>query len=151
MDVKLVLHQGRSKRREITLNGTDIVLGRRSDCGVRIAARAISRQHCRIRIRGEQVTVRDLGSANGTYVNGQLITDEYALMPGDRLQLGPVVFTVEYNASALRTAIMPILPQSGEELMAEVIDEDEISRLDEHPTRRAEPEADLPFAEVEDD
>ena len=43
----------------------------------------VSRQHCMLRISGDQVHIRDLGSSNGTLVNGARILDERQLMAGD--------------------------------------------------------------------
>ena len=56
----------------------------------------VSRQHCEIKVLGEDITVRDLGSANGTYVNGTRIA-ETTLKPGDEVAVGPVKFFVQIN------------------------------------------------------
>jgi pSer/pThr/pTyr-binding forkhead associated (FHA) protein len=50
----------------------------------------ISRRHCRFRLRGQEVLVEDLGSANGTYVNGVRVTRPTPVRDGDDLQLGPL-------------------------------------------------------------
>jgi pSer/pThr/pTyr-binding forkhead associated (FHA) protein len=47
-------------------------------------------------LSGQEITLRDLGSANGTYLNNQRITEE-ELSPGDHIVIGPVVFTVRIN------------------------------------------------------
>jgi diguanylate cyclase (GGDEF)-like protein len=53
---------------------------------------SISRQHARLEYRGRRVTLRDLGSTNGTYVNGELITTPAVLRSGDRFQVAGVHF-----------------------------------------------------------
>jgi pSer/pThr/pTyr-binding forkhead associated (FHA) protein len=59
---------------------------------VRPNSELISRQHCLLRVHGHDVHVRDLGSTNGTLVNGKLLVEECVLAPGDTLQLGGLVF-----------------------------------------------------------
>src|SRR5262245_35660649 len=54
----------------------------------------ISRKHCRFRLHGEEVLVEDLGSANGTYVNGVRVTAPTPVRAGDQLRLGPLGFRV---------------------------------------------------------
>ncbi len=90
------------------MRGVELILGRQRGCGLRVAAHEISRQHCRIRVHGKQVTVLDLGSANGTFVNGRLVQGEQLLTPGDHLQIGPVTFLLEDDASA--TPIKQVVP-----------------------------------------
>ena len=63
------------------------VLGRGEKCDVRLFGDAISRQHARIEVTGDQIIVEDLGSRNGTFINGRRITRE-ALVDGDKLQIG---------------------------------------------------------------
>jgi len=63
-----------------------LVIGRSSDCDVAIDDRAISRHHARLRRTIEGWDVLDLGSTNGTWLNGRRITSAVAL-PGDELDL----------------------------------------------------------------
>ena len=53
---------------------------------------SISREHARLRYRGDHVTLEDLGSTNGTYVNGQPVRDPVPLASGDRFQVAAVHF-----------------------------------------------------------
>lgn len=84
------------QRRDFPLGDGPVVLGRRQDCDLRIPASNVSRQHCQILIQPKQVLVKDLGSANGTYVNGKRVA-ESKLTPGDRLIVGSVVFVVQID------------------------------------------------------
>lgn len=89
--------------REIT------VIGRREDCDLRIPLTEVSRKHCRLVIGGDNVRIEDLGSSNGTLVNGQRI-QESTLNPGDYLQVGPVVFAVQVNGEPAESDIVPAVP-----------------------------------------
>jgi hypothetical protein len=64
-----------------------LVIGRSSDCDLAIDDRAISRHHARLRRTIEGWDVLDLGSTNGTWLNGRRITSAVA-RPGDELDLG---------------------------------------------------------------
>jgi len=91
-------------------------VGRSEECSMRLPKRGwefqmVSRRHCQIDIETARVHVRDLGSRNGTYVNGRLIglresdeapaaagmayTGSYELRDGDVLSVGPVNFGVK--------------------------------------------------------
>lgn len=107
MQIQLVIVQGGPRGRQIALPGTEAVLGRLKGCTVRIAAHEVSRKHCRIREQNGQVTILDLGSANGTFINGRRIAEETLLAPGDQLQIGSVVFAVETPGAAV-----PALPRA---------------------------------------
>lgn len=69
------------------------VLGRAPDATVWIDVPGVSRHHARIRLAGEEATLEDLGSKNGTYLRGRRITAPSPLTDGDRIRLGPVVIT----------------------------------------------------------
>lgn len=72
------------------------MVGRQTDCNLRVPAIDVSRRHCEIMLEDDELTVRDLGSRNGTYVNGQK-TDIKELSPGDVLSVGPLVFVVQID------------------------------------------------------
>jgi pSer/pThr/pTyr-binding forkhead associated (FHA) protein len=97
MKVKLVVERGRTKTRAVQLQQEETVIGRSHGCGLRIASAEISRRHCLLRSRNGYVTVEDLGSSNGTYVNDTAVKGQQVVRPGDRLRLGPVTFVVEYQ------------------------------------------------------
>jgi pSer/pThr/pTyr-binding forkhead associated (FHA) protein len=71
------------------------VIGRQEDCEVHVNDRQISRRHASISVSAAAVTVDDLGSANGTKVNGEPVTRRRDLADGDTLTLGEVEFKVE--------------------------------------------------------
>jgi pSer/pThr/pTyr-binding forkhead associated (FHA) protein len=91
MDVKMLIVQGRPEGKYLRFPQGEFVFGRGPECHVRPNSPWVSRQHCLLRIGKETVHVRDLGSSNGTLVNGTRLVGERALKPGDKLQVGPLV------------------------------------------------------------
>ena len=71
MEVVLVMFKD-DEQRSFPLSAKKTILGRRQDCDLRIPTRDVSRRHCEIGPgeKRSEVIVRDLGSSNGTYVNG---------------------------------------------------------------------------------
>ena len=72
-----------------------MVIGRIQGCGLKIPSGSVSRQHCRLSVADGIVHVEDLGSANGTLVNGDPVQWS-VLRPGDLLTVGPITFKVDY-------------------------------------------------------
>jgi serine/threonine protein kinase len=70
----------------VPLFGNSIVIGRDPDCDVCIASGQVSGKHCELRADGALWRVIDLGSKNGTQVNGAVVSDQ-VLNPGDELSL----------------------------------------------------------------
>jgi len=93
--------------RQIPLNPGDNILGRAPDAAVWIDAPGVSRHHARICLEGGDATLEDLGSKNGTYLGGQLVTAPSALTDGDQIRLGSVVvtFRVPPPAGSTETAL----------------------------------------------
>jgi pSer/pThr/pTyr-binding forkhead associated (FHA) protein len=97
MKVVLVMfHDG--ERRDFPLTQEKTIVGRRPDAGLRIPTNDVSRQHCEVTQTKIALTVRDLGSSNGTYVNGKRVA-ESPLKAGDKLGVGPVIFMVQIDGT----------------------------------------------------
>lgn len=96
MDVLLVMFRDDGTQKEFPLASGKTLVGRSEECDLRIPLPEISRKHSMLIVSNSAVTVRDLGSANGTYVNNKRI-NEQELEAGDHLVIGPVVFTVRVN------------------------------------------------------
>ena len=64
------------------------VLGRSTQATVRLADREVSRQHSQIDRRGKDFVLRDLGSSNGTFLNGKRIFGPMRLKDGDEVLIG---------------------------------------------------------------
>jgi len=73
--------------------GKPLTLGRGSQCDVVVAGTHLSRQHAEIIVGEKHLTIRDLSSANGTFVNGKRIT-EAKIKPGDQVKLDVYSFRV---------------------------------------------------------
>jgi serine/threonine protein kinase len=71
----------------------EAMVGRTSDCDVVVRASDVSKQHCRIRVEGDRVQIDDLGSSNGTFVNGKRV-EHAELKHGDRLRFADHEFIV---------------------------------------------------------
>lgn len=78
----------------------ELVLGRDPGCSVPLDDSYLSRRHCAVENRGGKVWVRDLGSYNGTYVNGVRIHEDCELLPGDVLKVGRTRLMVDTNQAA---------------------------------------------------
>ncbi|MBM4364184.1 MAG: FHA domain-containing protein, partial [Deltaproteobacteria bacterium] len=63
-------------------------LGRHPTNSIQLLDKIVSKEHCIIERRGAQWVLRDLGSLNGTYVNGERVNGERPLRHGDELALG---------------------------------------------------------------
>jgi hypothetical protein len=73
-----------------------VVVGREEGLPVSLPNESsISRRHAEIVRTGDEITIRDLGSTNGTFVNGEKIDGERLVHPGDEVQLGAVRFRLE--------------------------------------------------------
>src|SRR5882724_9453399 len=96
MQVVLVMFRGDGERRSFSIAREVTVIGRREDCDLRIPVGDVSRKHCRVVKTEEQAKIEDLGSSNGTYVNGHRV-QESPLEPGDWVQVGPVQFVVQID------------------------------------------------------
>jgi hypothetical protein len=84
------------------------LIGRSTDCNLKIASSQVSRNHCRITLSNDTVFVEDLGSANGTLVDGQLLPPHQptAIPPGARLVVGPAEFLIDYVAPTSATMVL---------------------------------------------
>ncbi|MCC6421521.1 MAG: FHA domain-containing protein [Gemmataceae bacterium] len=98
MEVKLLAIEGARGIQTIRLQTPETVVGRQKGCGLRIPSATVSRRHCLLRIQADGLTVEDLGSANGSFVNGARVTGVQSIRNGDELQIGPVTFRVEFSA-----------------------------------------------------
>lgn len=88
MQPKFIVNSGRSAGRGIAIKRQKLLIGRAEECDVRPLSEEVSRRHCEIVHGGGQVTVEDLGSRNGTFVNGRKIEVKTTLADGDILRIG---------------------------------------------------------------
>ena len=122
--MKVVLElQGQSTSiKKITIRH-DIVIGRGSDCNLKLVAPLISRRHCFLRIKETSASITDLGSSNGTFINGQQLEPNrrYKLKEGMKLTIGGVKFLVKVRADRADARIQSIedKPRAGKSASVE--------------------------------
>ena len=95
MNAKLLVVQGRPQGKSIQFAPGEYIFGRGQECHVRPNSEWVSRQHCMLRVTADGTFVRDLGSRNGTLINGVRLVGEVRLEHGDQLQIGPLVFETQ--------------------------------------------------------
>lgn len=107
MNVKLIMFREDGSRRDFTLVPGVTTIGRKEDCGIRIPLAIVSRRHAEIILDDDSVVLRDLGAANGTFLNNRRTTEE-ELEAGDQIMIGPVVFTVQVDGEPADDEIIQI-------------------------------------------
>ncbi len=85
----------------VPLKKEEMLIGRRPTCDVQLNFENVSSKHCVLRFIQGAWHVRDLGSTNGTTVNGQRITSEHGLMPDDELGVATHLFMIDYEPNTL--------------------------------------------------
>ena len=105
MNVVLVMFKD-NERREFPLSGEKTVIGRRQDCQLRIPTKDVSRQHCVLIMDGTSIVAKDLGSSNGTFVNGRRV-QQYRLASGDQIQVGSTLMLFTSPAEAQSRGYRP--------------------------------------------
>ena len=98
MALRLIVVKGKAAPDEVELRSPVAIIGRQRSCDLVIPAATVSRLHCELALEGQWVRIRDLGSSNGTFVNGQRVKEARATT-GDRLTIGPITFEI-YIAGA---------------------------------------------------
>jgi len=77
------------------LTGDEAVIGRHPDCQIQLDSNMVSRRHARVFRDGGKLLVEDLGSGNGTFLNGGRVAAATPLKNGDRVKVGPVLLRFE--------------------------------------------------------
>jgi pSer/pThr/pTyr-binding forkhead associated (FHA) protein len=98
--VKLIVVSGKSAGRSIAVKRSKFLIGRADECDIRPLSEEVSRRHCAIIVGPESVFVEDLGSRNGTFVNGERIAERTQVTDGDAVRVG----SLELRVSCTRQA-----------------------------------------------
>lgn len=125
MKVTLVLVKEDGSAQELPMKRERLVIGRQKGVDLRIPVPEVSREHCEVRLDNGSISVRDLGSSNGTFVNRSRVQDG-TLKAGDLLAVGPAVFVVRidgepadidaeeaWDEGAAPKAVAAVRPQPG--------------------------------------
>ncbi len=100
MNYVLQVVRGRSAATTLRLAPGVTSVGRHDDCLIRIKSSQVSRKHCELFEVDGKLQVRDLGSANGTYVNGKRISGSKQINPGDELTVGSVTLRIATSTAS---------------------------------------------------
>ena len=113
MVAKLIVASGKSAGRSITLKHGKILIGRAEECDIRPLGEEVSRRHCAVVEEAGAVTVEDLKSRNGTYVNGAKISAKVTVADGDIVRVGPLELKVSCAAPAATAAPAAAAPAAA--------------------------------------
>jgi len=97
----VVLTPGKGEGMSIPITLGQFLIGRDPQCNLRPASPLISKRHCAVMVKGEQVFLHDFGSTNGTLLNDQPVKGEVELHNEDRLKVGPLTFLVRMESSSV--------------------------------------------------
>jgi FHA domain len=121
MKVQLIVVRGKPEGKVIPLAGPNFKIGRGETCHLRPNSEQVSREHAEFTIESSTVIVRDLGSRNGTLVNGKALTTEACkLKDRDLVQVGPLTFAVSIQDGPKTSALPPTAPTEAPAATAEV-------------------------------
>jgi pSer/pThr/pTyr-binding forkhead associated (FHA) protein len=99
----------------ITFHGPPMIVGRDQDCDQVIDAPVVSGRHARLATENGRITIEDLGSSNGTFVNGQLIARATVVTEGDRIGLGGFVARLAVDPGVIPAPVKlepaPVVPE----------------------------------------
>jgi pSer/pThr/pTyr-binding forkhead associated (FHA) protein len=113
---RLVIRSGVDVGKEYILDKNEFIVGREQTADITVSDPEISRRHARIFFQNGGYIIEDLGSTNGTFVNGQKISGPYLLRPGEVVNFGEhvsVLFEsvqVDPNATVVSSAAAPKAP-----------------------------------------
>lgn len=122
MGAKLIVVSGKSAGKAIGLKQGKLLIGRADECDVRPLGEEVSRRHCLLEMVDESLTVKDLGSRNGTSVNGTMTSGRVVLADGDIVRVGPLELRVSCDRPAA-AASRP--PSDGDDVSRWLMADDE--------------------------
>jgi hypothetical protein len=111
--MKLVTQSGPLTGQELPIDKPVIVLGRGMGGDVILEDQEASRRHAEIRFSGREVSITDLGSRNGTFVNGARIQDAQVLRPGDEIRIGASRFWLQEGVALATAPAAAAVPGGG--------------------------------------
>lgn len=114
---QLVMHSGPTPGKTFPMEGDVLTIGREASNAIAINDAEVSRKHAQLVFQGGKYIITDLGSTNGTFVNGQRLTGQHVLQPGEIISLGEqisllyeVVAQVDPNATMISSAARVSVP-----------------------------------------
>jgi pSer/pThr/pTyr-binding forkhead associated (FHA) protein len=115
---RFVMRSGPVVGKVYPLEAQEISIGRENTNMITINDAQISRRHARMELRGSAYVIQDLGSTNGTFVNGTRISGMQVLNPGDTVAFGEGIVlafesAVDLNATLLSSKTTPVRRRLG--------------------------------------
>jgi predicted component of type VI protein secretion system len=107
MNYTLQVVRGRTEAASLRLIEGVNSIGRHDDCLIRIRSSQVSRRHCELFEDDGRLIIRDLGSANGTFVNGKRIGSQQVVKPGDVITVGGVALRIDADSPPAKDAPSP--------------------------------------------
>ena len=146
MQVTLKVVDGKNDGRQIAISIPEFIIGRGDKAHLKPSSDLVSRNHCLIKTEEGKVIVSDMGSRNGTFLNGEKLTAPHVAQVGDQLRVGRLQFEIiidhavagskkpkvqDVVEAAARTAKSPSKPQSLEDSITDwLADDDDDVELD---------------------
>ncbi len=87
----LVVIHGNNLGEKYILNRLETIIGRKEDADIQVEEENVSRQHAKIMLHDSNVTIKDLKSTNGTFINTKRLKDEVVLKEGDLILIGNTI------------------------------------------------------------
>ena len=115
--MELVVHERGAPATRFPLPEGATLVGRGEENGIVLTAAKVSGEHLVLKRRGATIVVEDLGSTNGTFMNGRRIHEETEVFGGDRLYLGDYVAWIEGELQPRPSPSGPMLESSEDELL----------------------------------
>ena len=110
---KLVAVGGKIRGQEFTLQEGANIFGRGMECKFQVDLQGISKKHMEVSVRDEYIEVQDLGSANGTFVNGSLVRKK-VLNIGDQVAIPNAIFQVVYIKEKIKVVTKKVAKSSDD-------------------------------------
>jgi pSer/pThr/pTyr-binding forkhead associated (FHA) protein len=124
----LHVQSGKHAGKKVKLAPGELIIGRDEAAKLRIASSDVSRQHCKLVVTDDSVTVVEMGSRNGTFIDGVPIHKTQVLDSGSTLTVGPMTFKLEGGAAPSRKPDKARL-NAHEQKAAAGLSDDEIASL----------------------
>lgn len=115
------------------LRGGVTLVGRGEDCTFSLDDPSVSRAHARLSLADETLTITDLRSSNGTFVNGERLAHTTVLRPGDVIALGDTTLKVTIGETGAFSPVAPgieIIEQSAPRPQSEISTEPQFSSIE---------------------
>jgi len=137
---QLVMHSGPTPGKTFLLEGDVLTIGREASNAIAINDAEISRKHSQLVAQGGKYVLTDLGSTNGTFVNGQRLTGQHVLQPGEVISLGEqisllfeAITVIDPNATMLSSKPPVVAPRPQPQPQAPVVQPQPVAYAGQSP------------------